>query len=63
MDEDIPFVAHKNNIQEGKSILIEEAHCLSGVIRIGKLQQTNYAVTLDVLKDHASVAISQYYQI
>ena len=34
-----------------------------GDIRIGKLQQTNYAVTWDVPKDHASVAISQYYQI
>ena len=45
MDEDIPFVAHKNNIQEGKSILMEDAHCLLGIIRIGKLQQTNYAVS------------------
>ena len=45
MAEDIPFVAHKNNIQEGKGILIEDAHCLSGIIRIGKLQQTNYAVS------------------
>ena len=34
-----------------------------GDIRIGKLQQTNYAVTFDVPKDHAFVAISKQYQI
>ena len=34
-----------------------------GDIRIGKLQQTNYAGTFDVPKDHALVAISQNQQI
>ena len=34
-----------------------------GDIRIGKLQQTNYAVTFDVPKDDAFVAISKLYQI
>ena len=34
-----------------------------GDIRIGKLQQTNYAVSFDVPRDLNLVAISQYPQI